>query len=489
MPENRTLSSNDTCTVAADSPPIDLRATPKKYAIGTLTYTRLGLFAVFFWLLLGDVAFVLVNEIEPRLLPVILKAHGAADTEITIIISSIASILNFIITPVISVRSDRTRTRWGRRIPYLVFAMPFAALFLVLTPHAPAISEYLMNIPAAKSVLLSLPVTSPVIAVYALFVVLYQIFHLFTASIYFYLFRDVVPANYLGRFLALFRVFGSAGTFIINYWLLGITLTHTWQIFAGVALFYICSFGAMCFFVREGQYPPPEHISDSGKPRWIESAKFFVTESYGKSLYIWTYIARMMLYAAIPVQAFLVFFPQRELGLELDRIGKLSSWGAFAWVPFALPLGWLIDRWGPIRVMTILLWCFLAALGGSFLFVTGETSFFASSLLIGAIFPMLMLVQIVLAQHIFPALRMGQFSAANVMLQAVVIAFIIAPGTGTLLDALKGFRWHIAMPFGYAVNVGPYRLVYIILIVLSLISLIATKMAYRQWTKQGAPLP
>jgi MFS family permease len=459
----------------------------KKHTVGTLSYTRLGLCAVFFWLLLGDIAFVLVDQLEPRLLPVILKAHGAADREITIIISSIAAILNFAIAPVVSFRSDRTRTRWGRRIPYLVFAMPFASFFLVLTPHAPRVAEWLLGMPAAKAVLESLPVTSPVIAVYALFVALYQVFHLVTASIYFYLFRDVVPANYLGRFLALFRVFGSVGTFVINYWLLGLALTHTWQIFTGVALFYAGSFAAMCFFVREGGYPQPEYIPASGKPRWLDSAKTFVTESYGRAVYLWTYLARLMLYATVPVQAFLVLFPQRELGLELDRIGKLSSWGAFAWLPFALPLGWLIDRWGPIRVMAILLWLFLGALAGSFLFVTGETSFFISSLLVGAIFPMLMLAQIVLAQHMFPAARMGQFSSANSMLQAIVIALVIGPGTGVLLDALKDFRWHINTVFAGELAVGPYRLVYLILIALGAFSLLGIYMARRQWIRHGGP--
>ena len=176
----------------------------------------------------------------------------------------------------------------------------------------------------------------------------------------------------------------------------------------------------------------------------------------------------MTIYAAIPVQMFLVLFSQRELGIaDLDRVGKLSAWGALAWLPFAFPLGWLIDRWGSIRVMTILLWAFLVALAGSFFFVTGEGTFFASSLLIGAIFPMLMLAQLVLAQHIFPADRMGQFSSASMMIQAVVIALIVGPGTGALLDALKDFRAHIPAPFASggagadagALVVGPYRLV------------------------------
>lgn len=458
------------------------------YRVGTLTYTKMGLSMLFFWLLLGDVVFVLMDQLEPRILPVVLKGHGATDKEIAIIVGSITALFNLIITPVVSYRSDRKRSRWGRRIPYLLWASPFIALFLGLTPFAPEITTWLLRWPAVRALLESLPVSSPVIITYGVLAVLFQGFHMVVASIYFYLFRDVVPERFLGRFLSLFRVFGSLATFILNYWLLGMAHTHTKEIFVGVAIATAIGFLLMCYFVREGDYPPLETKAEqaaSGSSGLLRAARIFVTESYSAPIYWWTYIARMMVYAAVIVQAFLVFFPQQELGMPLDQVGKLSSWASFVWLPLAFPLGWALDQWGPMRTMTICLVGYIIALTGSFFFVTGPTSFLISSLCTGSIFPMLMLSQSMLAQRVFHPQRMGQLSAANSILQSLIIALIIGPATGWLFDALHGFQFTLEMPLAGTVLLGPYRFVFVVLIALSFISLFATRMANRHWLKLG----
>ncbi|OXM63285.1 MFS transporter [Amycolatopsis vastitatis] len=45
------------------------------------------------------------------------------------------NVLGFFIQPWMGNRSDRTRTSWGRRIPYLVAGMPVAALLFLVIPH------------------------------------------------------------------------------------------------------------------------------------------------------------------------------------------------------------------------------------------------------------------------------------------------------------------------------------------------------------------
>ncbi len=447
--------------------------------VGTLRYTKRGLFLVFFWLLAGDVVFTLMDQIEPRVLPVILKHHGATDKEIALLVGSIAALLNLLVTPIVSFRSDRKRGPRGRRIPYLLWSTPFAVLFLVLTPFAPQLTTKLVAIPAVAGLLAHSPVSSPVVAVYGALVVFYQVFHMVVASIYFYLFRDVVPANYLGRFLALFRVFGAVATFVLNYWLMGIAISHTWQLFTGVAIAYGLGFWAMCVFVKEGDYPPVEEAAPTAGAGALASARTFVAESYTRPLYWWTYLARLSIYAMVAVQAFLIFFPQRELGLPLDQIGKLIAWASFVWLPLAYPLGLLIDRWGPARTLSSCLLVYLATLAASFFGITGERSFFVLSLLSGAVFPMLMLAQSVLAQHVFPASRMGQLSAANVIVQALAIGVIIIPATGWFFDAMQDFHAVLALPGIGEIAVGPYRFIYVILAALTLTSLLGTYMTRR----------
>lgn len=48
------------------------------------------------------------------------------------------NLLGIFIQPWMANRSDRTRTRWGRRIPYLAVGMPTAAALFVLLPHTSA---------------------------------------------------------------------------------------------------------------------------------------------------------------------------------------------------------------------------------------------------------------------------------------------------------------------------------------------------------------
>ncbi|MGY1715016.1 MFS transporter [Geodermatophilus sp. SYSU D01106] len=49
------------------------------------------------------------------------------------------NLLGIVIQPWIGNRSDNTRTRWGRRIPYLAVMMPLAAVLFLLIPHAPSL--------------------------------------------------------------------------------------------------------------------------------------------------------------------------------------------------------------------------------------------------------------------------------------------------------------------------------------------------------------
>lgn len=44
------------------------------------------------------------------------------------------NLLGIVIQPWIGNRSDGTRTRWGRRIPYLAVGMPVAALLFAVMP-------------------------------------------------------------------------------------------------------------------------------------------------------------------------------------------------------------------------------------------------------------------------------------------------------------------------------------------------------------------
>ena len=106
--------------------------------------------------------------------PVLLGAHGASRTTIGLAIGAEGFFALFL--PVlVGALSDRTRSRFGRRLPYAVFAAPLLAVPLVLVPFAPSFAA--------------------TVALVSLFFVGYFVYY----PPYQALFLELVPAPYRGR--------------------------------------------------------------------------------------------------------------------------------------------------------------------------------------------------------------------------------------------------------------------------------------------------
>src|SRR4051812_29225801 len=436
-------------------------ASPGVYRAGTLTYTAGGLRKVFGWLLGAEVIYTLTDMIEPMVLPILLKAQGATATQIGIIVGSFTAVLQLIIMPPLGYWTDRLRTRWGRRIPVLFWATPFVTLFLALTPFAPEISARLTGMNGIGPWLKSLPV-SPIIIVFGALVFLYRIAQTMANTTFFGLLRDVVPESHMGRFLALFRVFGAAGTAIITYWLLGHIETHNKPIFVGLAALNLVGFFLLCWFVREGEYPPVEAVNPSAAGRrasFRDKVRTFCRESYRHPVYLWMYFIRICLYGVqIGLLNFIVFFPQYELGLSLTDIGHMRTWPLFIWVAIAFPIGQLVDRKGATFVLQWGLLLITFGYLGTVLFVVGPLTYLVSSLVTGVAFWIVMMAQLKLTQEVFHPQRYSQLAGANTIVQSLLIAVIVSPGAGWLLDSLKGWHTTVALPGAGDLVIGPYRL-------------------------------
>ncbi len=435
------------------------------YRAGSLTYDRRGLVGVFGWLLWGDVVFTLIDNIEPTILPVILKAHGASNTAIGIIIVTFNMVLQALIMPPLGYYSDRLRTRWGRRIPILFLTIPFVTIFLALTPFSPDFARWLEQ-SGLGGLLGLLPATS-VVATFALLVFLYRAVQTATNVTFFGLVRDVVPDGQMGLFLSLFRLFGALSTFAINYWLLGYAETHSRPIFVGIAVLNLVGFLAICWFVREGTYPAVESPATEGAgsvraslgSRFVAAAKVFVRESYRHPVYLWTYFVRICLYSVhLGLSAYVVFFPREELGMDLGTVGRLRSWPMLAWVFLAYPMGRIIDRKGAVEVLRWSLVAITVCYAASFFLVVGPVSYLWSTLLAGIAFWTIMVAQLKLTQEIFHPQRYSQLAGANTILQSVVIGAMVMPFVGWTFDALQDWSFTVSVPLVGEVVCGRYRL-------------------------------
>jgi len=437
-----------------DSPP---RMTPDEslpaptYRAGTLVYTRAGLFSLFFWLLAGDFVFSLMDTVEPRLLPLILKQYGATNEQIAIIVTSIAAAMNSIVNPIVSYRSDRTQTRWGRRRPYLAVATPFLAIFLALTPFAPEILHALLKVSLIGSLLHMSPV-APILLMFGTLVVLYQIFNMVIGSIYYYILRDVVPLPQLGKMTSLFRVFGYIAAFVFNFWIFGRAERHSREIFVGISLCYAIGFLLMCWKVKEGRY---EHVEDTvkeghGLGRVIRN---YFKESFGPPIYRWVYATRVFALSSASAGTFAVFFARDQLHLDLDTVGRLAAWPILFCLPLAYPFGVLLDRWGAIRSLGLTVGLMIVSNALGYLFIQDRTSLLIFSILITSAGFIFNIAQSVFLQTMFHPDRIGQLSSANAVLAALV-GIALGPLCGALLDRTKDYRLVYLWPVCFCIATG-----------------------------------
>ncbi len=439
---------------------------------------------------MGEVIFTLIDTIEPKVLPVILQFHGASDTQIGVIVGSLNVVLQLLIMPPLGYYSDRLRTRWGRRIPLLFLATPVACIFLAITPFSPEIASALGQSGHMGALLRAIPV-KPVILTFAVMVVLYRMAQTVMNTTFFGLLRDVVPDTHMGRFLAFFRLFGAAGTFIVTYWLIGHAERHSQLIFIGLAAISLVAFGAICWFVKEGEYPPVEKETSPSRSwfgRAADSTRIFCRESFTHPIYLWVYFIRTCVYGALlGISGFIIFFPQHELGMDLTEVGHKLAWPSLAWIALAYPVGRIIDSRGALYVLGWGLGIITVGYVSSFFLVIGPKSFFASSMVTGVAFWVVMVAQLKLIQEIFHPQRYSQLAGACTIVQSIIIAIFISTAAGWALDALKGWHPSLHIPGLGPVQLGPYRLVNLMLGALYGMAWMALGSVRRHWHARGGP--
>jgi Na+/melibiose symporter-like transporter len=116
------------------------------YSVGTLKYNKLQLCLLFGYLLMGGFTYcMLAYTLIPTLLPLTLDSFGASGAIIGLVVGSIPAGMNMVMNPILGTNSDRCRTRWGRRIPFLAFATPFVTVFMILIGWMPQFMDFIKN--------------------------------------------------------------------------------------------------------------------------------------------------------------------------------------------------------------------------------------------------------------------------------------------------------------------------------------------------------
>ena len=151
----------------------------RSYTVGTLKYTFVQLCVVFFWMLWAAFAMSILGATFNTATPFLLRNCGMNDTFILVMLGSVYSLMNTILNPILSFRSDRCRSRIGRRTPFILYTAIPLGIAMALMPYYPKLAEML---PAWS--ILGFSVTELLLA---FGIVLYFFNWLFIAVIYFFM--------------------------------------------------------------------------------------------------------------------------------------------------------------------------------------------------------------------------------------------------------------------------------------------------------------
>lgn len=448
----------------------------KTYSVGTLTYTKAAIFTLSLWLLWGDFCFTLMESLIPNILPLVLNKEQAPNWVIGLFMITIPGILNAIINPIISTWSDRYRSPQGRRIPFLKYATIPITMCLIAIGFSHEISDLsheLTKDPKWASIL--------TLGYIGIMVTGFQVFNMVVSSVYYYLFNDVVPKEFLSRFMALFRTVGILAGSFFNFFILKFTETHTKEIFSGCALLYSIAFLFMCHRVKEGEYPPPPVFSDKIRKNYIKTAISIIKESFCHPIYFWFYLANASLTCSGIVNIYQILFA-KSLGITLAQFGAFMGAASLVSATLLIPGGILADRIHPLKTMLIAIFGSLLVIPAQLVFLFHEpgpdNAYSWWIISFGLFIPLqalYMASELPTYMRILPEEKYGQFCSINAMvrsLAAIVMGLVLGGGLDLLKDMHHGTDFY-------------YRYCPIWTFLFQLLGLFCLLKVYRQWKELG----
>ncbi|MDX3658988.1 MFS transporter [Streptomyces sp. ID05-26A] len=264
--------------------------------------------------------------------PPLLREH-IASTAVVGLLMGMDNLLGIFVQPWIANRSDNTRTRWGRRIPYLAVGMPLAALLFMLIPLATA-----------------LPALIAVIFVYSL---VGNSFKPIAQA----LLPDFIEPERRGRANAAVKI--ASGLTVIVSALISALLVddHPKLAFTVPALLMLVCTAVLVSRVRDNtsrayQLALTEDAHDESSVRLRDLLKDILRDPNRSRLLL---VTAVLLFASAWFSSRSLFTPygMETLGLSRGAAGSLTFPSGVAFLVAAYPAALLAERIGRVRTMTI----------------------------------------------------------------------------------------------------------------------------------------
>ena len=454
-------------TIMSEKPLPDLTQPKSKWSVGTLTYTAAGLAVLFALLLWGDFAWSMKDRVVfPMTVKLAKERFQLNDTLYSILIISFPNFTNIFLMPIVSYLSDRHRGRLGRRIPFLLFTTPFIVVGLLGIGLNAEIGKLIQSITSME------PRTAALIA-FCVFWVLFDFGNTLASAIFNALVNDVVPQRIIGRFFSLFRIISLLAGILYNYYLFEHALDWFKWIFLVLGALYAAGLYSMCFFVKEGKYPPPEEIpADKSKFQRVFGALIdYFRQCFSVPYYRWIIVALLLANISFhPINDFSIQYA-KAIDVPDSTYGQLLAITYCFSIVLSYPLGALADRFHPIRTSFVSLAAYAVLMLVGWLVVGNpwqkEITYYIPGLmadpktLVLSSFAIVFIIHGVvsgcfftlsssLPLRLFPGSIFAQFASANAMILALGTT-VIVPAFGFFLDVQES-NYHLLFLLGAALS-------------------------------------
>jgi len=360
---------------------------------------------------------------------------GPALTGVILVFDNIAGLF---ISPLVGAWSDTIRTRWGRRMPFLLIGIPVAIAAVVVIPIIP------MGIDPALSGKTSELGGLLVPFILSLFVVL--IAFAIVRPVADVLMFDITPSNH--RTTANGIAGAIAGFLVVAVALGGAAL---YGIYGPLPFWLAAGFAAIILLLVRLWIKEPESLTSAkelaGEAFNFKGIVLFfkrLPKDNAKSL-VFLLLSNFMAYVALAqLQAFLTSYGVFVLGMEMSAAAMLVAIPAITYMVVAIPAGMLARKTG--RKMTQYIGILGFALGAMVIWLLpSSTGLMVGLAICGIMWPIANVNHVIMVVDSAPVESlMGSYTGIRQI--SVTLGFIVGPVLGGTLVEAFGNNYRLIWP-------------------------------------------
>ena len=277
----------------------------------------------------------LMDPLYDTYVPLFLKRYLGSNAAIGGVMT-LDNVLQLLLIPIISVWSDRTRTRIGRRMPFIVVMLPAAALFFALIPDAAGISFWALIAAIFCLNIFKTSVRGPVVA----------------------LMPDTIPGDYRSEANGVINMMGGIGLIVGTLVLARLADLNARLPFVIASACIVGAVLVLLFFVKERS--AEEGIAEKREPV-LASFKTILASS-DKSVLLILIAIFFWFMAYEGAKPFLGMYLVEVLGVSAGKAALAQGVAGISSVALAIPAGYIAHRVGRRNYIRVSLLCLAAIL-------------------------------------------------------------------------------------------------------------------------------